>query len=335
MSKILGTITAEGFTCSIHEDGNGRVHFVADADIDADGANGQNDQSGSLTCARSLPPISSWMEFSVPSLFKPCSNTSLEDKFTEALRRTAPKLPGSMHHEFEALLSPTSLGIMAGSLVVWAGSHAFGVGEVVDIVLLAGGADFLGMAVFDVSQELGHFLVVTSTAAVEKDLDEAASHLARAIAIMGIAAFIAAFIALLAKLARGKSGGKGAAEEVPKKPIEERPQSSRPKSPPKPQPETPEPKPQPKTPVKFGKRGIYTEPGTEPPTLQLKQEMDAAALREKLPPPEKAGWPQIPSKEAATFKALPEPVELSEGTKLYRVIDSESNQNGSYWTIRP
>jgi|GEM_PF-2546163 len=252
---------------------------------------------------------------------------TLEDKFTEALRRTAPRLPGSMRHEFEALLSPTSLGIMAGSLVVWAGSHAFGVGEVVDIVLLAGGAAFLGMAVFDVSQELGHFLVVTSTTAVEKDLDEAASHLARAIAIMGVAAFIA----LLAKFARGRGGGKATAEEGLTKPIEERP--SRPKSSPKPQPETPEPKPQPKAPVKFGKRGIYTEPGAEPPTKLLEQEMDAAALREKLPPPEKAGWLQIPSKEAATFKALPEPMELPEGTKLYRVIDSESNQNGSYWTI--
>jgi hypothetical protein len=44
MSKILGTITAEDFTCTIHEDDDGRVHFVADADIDADGANGQNGQ---------------------------------------------------------------------------------------------------------------------------------------------------------------------------------------------------------------------------------------------------------------------------------------------------
>jgi hypothetical protein len=76
-----------------------------------------------------------------------------------------------MRHAFEALLSPTSLGIMAGTLVVWAGSHAFGVGEVVDIVLLIGGAFFLGMAVFDVAGELGDFLVVTSTATDAKELD--------------------------------------------------------------------------------------------------------------------------------------------------------------------
>lgn len=41
MSKILGRIQGEGFICDIHEDADGRVHFIADADIDADGANGQ------------------------------------------------------------------------------------------------------------------------------------------------------------------------------------------------------------------------------------------------------------------------------------------------------
>jgi hypothetical protein len=40
--RILGTITSEGYVCEIREDSDGRVHFIADADIDADGANGQN-----------------------------------------------------------------------------------------------------------------------------------------------------------------------------------------------------------------------------------------------------------------------------------------------------
>lgn len=39
--KTLGTIKNEGFTCTIREDDEGRVFFTADADIDADGANGQ------------------------------------------------------------------------------------------------------------------------------------------------------------------------------------------------------------------------------------------------------------------------------------------------------
>jgi hypothetical protein len=41
MSKTLGTIFSDGHKCVIHEDDDGRVHFTADADIDADGANGQ------------------------------------------------------------------------------------------------------------------------------------------------------------------------------------------------------------------------------------------------------------------------------------------------------
>jgi hypothetical protein len=42
MTRTLGTIEAEGFVCVISEDDDGRVHFTADADIDADGANAQN-----------------------------------------------------------------------------------------------------------------------------------------------------------------------------------------------------------------------------------------------------------------------------------------------------
>lgn len=41
MSRILGRIQGEGFICDIQEEADGRVHFIADADIDADGANGQ------------------------------------------------------------------------------------------------------------------------------------------------------------------------------------------------------------------------------------------------------------------------------------------------------
>ena len=40
--RTIGTITNEGYSCEIIEDDDKRVHFRADADIDADGANGQN-----------------------------------------------------------------------------------------------------------------------------------------------------------------------------------------------------------------------------------------------------------------------------------------------------
>ncbi|MEJ0002414.1 MAG: hypothetical protein WDN30_00290 [Pararobbsia sp.] len=42
MSRLIGTISAKGFTSEIIEDDNRRIYYTADADIDADGANGQN-----------------------------------------------------------------------------------------------------------------------------------------------------------------------------------------------------------------------------------------------------------------------------------------------------
>jgi len=119
-------------------------------------------------------------------------------------------------------------------------------------------------------------------------------------------------------------GGAGATAQAPPQSIE------RPKSPSKPASE-PSPPPAQVTPVKYGRRGVYTEPGAEPPTKKLKQEIAAAAARRKLPPPEKAGWPKISSGDAATFKEPPVPVELPAGQKIYRIIDSESDPNGSFW----
>jgi hypothetical protein len=40
--RTIGVITNEGYSSTIMEDTDGRVFFTADADIDADGANGQN-----------------------------------------------------------------------------------------------------------------------------------------------------------------------------------------------------------------------------------------------------------------------------------------------------
>jgi hypothetical protein len=42
MARTLATITNEGYSSVVSEEDDGRVHFLADADIDADGANGQN-----------------------------------------------------------------------------------------------------------------------------------------------------------------------------------------------------------------------------------------------------------------------------------------------------
>lgn len=129
---------------------------------------------------------------------------TVEKKFAEALRRTAPRLPADMRHEFEMLISPTSLTITAGTLVAWGAAHAFGVGVIVDILLLVGGVLFLGLAVFEVAAELSAFFALTTGATESQELDEAAAHLARAVTITGVAAFVA----LLAKVARSRGSGR-------------------------------------------------------------------------------------------------------------------------------
>ncbi len=42
MDELLGVITGEKYECKIWQDASLRVYFMADADIDADGANGQH-----------------------------------------------------------------------------------------------------------------------------------------------------------------------------------------------------------------------------------------------------------------------------------------------------
>ncbi len=50
---------------------------------------------------------------------------SLEEKFADVLRRTAPKLPGELRTQFLALLTPVNLGIMVATLVAWARLSTF------------------------------------------------------------------------------------------------------------------------------------------------------------------------------------------------------------------
>jgi hypothetical protein len=120
---------------------------------------------------------------------------TLEQKFSTALQLTLPKLPATMQREFAALISPASIGVTVGVLIVWAGSHAFGVGQIIDIVLLLAGVIFLGFAAIDVAGHLSEFIKLTCAAKTKSDLDDAASHLAYVISVIGVAALTA----LLAK----------------------------------------------------------------------------------------------------------------------------------------
>ena len=62
---------------------------------------------------------------------------SKAERIAEALRRSIPHLPAEGKAMVESMLDPTMLTIIGGTLLVWIGSHAFGIGEFVDLVLRA------------------------------------------------------------------------------------------------------------------------------------------------------------------------------------------------------
>jgi hypothetical protein len=95
-------------------------------------------------------------------------------------------LPADARAFVVTLTQPGNLAIIVGTLVVWAGSHAFGVGEIVDIVLLGVGAIALGFAIFEGASELYDFTVEALAAKSDSDLNRAGQHFARAVVLLGI-----------------------------------------------------------------------------------------------------------------------------------------------------
>ena len=105
----------------------------------------------------------------------------LEAVFQRALPRLAPEAAAQLG----AIINPTALAIIAGVLVAWVVSHAFGIGEVIDIAIAALGLASIGFAVFTGLDHLYDFASGTYRAKTPKDLDLAADHLTKAIAILG------------------------------------------------------------------------------------------------------------------------------------------------------
>ncbi len=142
------------------------------------------------------------------------ANWSLTRRFREVVLVLGPRHMGSkLGAQFRAMLTPTNLGILIGTLVVWAVSHAFGVGEAADVVLGAVGAFFLGRAAGKVAYDMGALLGITVGAQEYPDLDKAGEILAEVVAIIGITAFFFLIFNVGRWLRRGGSAGEGGASE--------------------------------------------------------------------------------------------------------------------------
>jgi hypothetical protein len=119
------------------------------------------------------------------------ASMNFQQRLGEVFQRTLPKLAPEARTQLAALITPESLAIISGVLVAWVVGHAFGYGEAIDIVIGVVGFAAIGLSVFTGIDELYLFARETYSATGDSDLDQAAGHLARAIAILGIQAVLA------------------------------------------------------------------------------------------------------------------------------------------------
>jgi len=167
---------------------------------------------------------------SAPSGAADVADWPLTVRFGKVLERVPRHLSPELAAQFRAMLTPTNIGIAVGSLAAWAVSHAFGAGEVIDVILFGVGVFFVGMAVVKAAEDIGDCLLLTLHAKDPSDLDKAAAALAQAVVILGITAFFALLAKVAARFARGSgaAGERGAAgagtaaeEAAPKPPAVE------------------------------------------------------------------------------------------------------------------
>ncbi|WP_133512773.1 hypothetical protein [Candidatus Thiosymbion oneisti] len=116
---------------------------------------------------------------------------SLEERLEETFNRTLPKLGPEAQAQLQAAINPTSLAIIGGVLVAWVVSHALGLGQIIDIIIIVGGVIAIGSAVFVGLDYLYDFAIGVYRAKTTSDLDAAADKLAKAISTLGIQAVLA------------------------------------------------------------------------------------------------------------------------------------------------
>jgi hypothetical protein len=131
---------------------------------------------------------------------------SLEKRLGETLQRTLPKLGPEARAQLQGMINPTALAIMAAVLIAWVASHAFGLGEIIDIIVAAVGVLSIGLAIFPAIDCLYDFAAGVYRARSSYDLDQAADNLAKAIGILGIQVVLA----ILFRGAKAPRTGRGA-----------------------------------------------------------------------------------------------------------------------------
>jgi hypothetical protein len=143
---------------------------------------------------------------------------SVADRLEEVLIRSKRRLGPDAGQAIDVLLSPTNLAIMAATLAAWAGSHLFGVGEIVDVLLLVVGAFTIGWSIGDVAKDFYTFAEATLTARNDADLERAAAAFSHAVILAGITVVMAVLLRRSVKSVQAARGPKVMDALRPKKP---------------------------------------------------------------------------------------------------------------------
>lgn len=122
---------------------------------------------------------------------KPVTQMTAEERLTEVIKRCLPLLPADVAEQLKALLSPWAVAAVVVVLVIWIGGHFIGASEIADVIILILGVAALGMVAFEAGEELLNFADKTINGTTEADLDKAAQHLAKAIALIGVQTVLA------------------------------------------------------------------------------------------------------------------------------------------------
>ncbi len=116
---------------------------------------------------------------------------SREKKVEEAILRGTRLMPTAVGAQLKSMLSPKSLAIIVASLVGLAVAQAFGIGELVDALVLIAGIGFCGWGAVDGCRDLLHSVRIAMNARTERDLDEAGRYFASAVTKIGVNAVMA------------------------------------------------------------------------------------------------------------------------------------------------
>ena len=141
---------------------------------------------------------------SPPVATDPVAHMSKAEKLSAGIEHSLKYMPADLKSVGQALLEPKALAIMVGTLLAWAASHAFGIGEVIDLILLGIGVLSVGFSIFSGAGALVDFVETALDASTNKDLDEAGQHFARALVVLGIATIQALLLRGPIKAARAR-----------------------------------------------------------------------------------------------------------------------------------